>query len=454
MLAKVKHTIQQYAMAKKGDTIVIGLSGGADSVALTHILWQIAQTEAFSLKAVHVHHGIRGTEANVDAAFSRQFAESLGIPFFLHHLDVPKEAKQRGMGEEETGRLLRYEIFRNIAGIDGKIAVAHHMGDQAETLLMRLCRGTGLYGLTGIPPVRGNIIRPLLLCTRTQIEDYCKTNHLSFRQDSTNFDITYTRNRLRHQVLPLLEEVHNGSTNHLAQTASQLALENDFIEQQAKEAFTAVCMASDPITLSCHALSALHPALCMRVLRIAIAQANPTHGLHNITQKHLLAVYDLLSKQSGKTLQLPNHLSVTHSYDALIFSDKPEKKENGFCYTLTLDTTIWIPEAGLSILLSLTDKKNVEIPSDCCTIFLDYDKITEELTCRNRNAGDFITLSGGTKKLKKLWIDEKIPQHIRQQLPLIACGKEIVWIYGRQVSTTFLPDAETKRYLCIKIMEE
>lgn len=454
MLAKVKHTMQQYAMAKNGDTIVIGLSGGADSVVLTHILWQIAKIEAFSLKAVHVHHGIRGIEADADAAFSRQFAESLGIPFFLHHLDVPAEAKQRGMGEEETGRLLRYEIFRNIAGTDGKIAVAHHMGDQAETLLMRLCRGTGLYGMTGIPPVRGNIIRPLLFCTRTQIEDYCKTNHLSFRQDSTNFDITYTRNRLRHQVLPLLEEVHTGSTNHLAQTASQLALENDFMEQQAKEAFTAVCMASDDITLSCHALSALHPALCMRVLRIAIAQAKPAHGLHNITQKHLLAVYDLLTKQSGKTLQLPSHLNVTRSYDALIFSDKPEMEESSFCYPLTLDTITPIPEARLSVLLSLTDKKNAEIPSDCCTIFLDYDKITGELTCRSRNAGDFITLSGGTKKLKKLWIDEKIPQQLRQQLPLIACGKEIVWIYGRQVSTTFLPDAATKRYLCIKIMEE
>lgn len=451
MLEIVKHTMQQYDMAKKGDTIVIGLSGGADSVALTHILWQLAKTSSFSLIAVHVHHGIRGTEAERDAAFSQRFAERLGIPFVRKQLDVPTEAKRRGMGEEETGRLLRYAILQEIAGVNGKIAVAHHMGDQAETLLMRLCRGTGLDGLTGIPPIRGNIIRPLLFCTRAQIEQYCEENALTFQQDSTNFDTTYTRNRLRHQVLPLLEQVHKGSTEHLAQTAKQLALENDFIQQQAKEAFLTACIASDDMTLSCQKLSALHPALCMRVLRLAITQAN---GLHDITQTHLTAVSALLEKQSGKTIHLPHGLLVTRSYDQLIFKKQQKTPADGFCYPLSIGTTTHIKEAGFAISLMIIEKKNAKITADCCTTVLDYDKITTELTCRTRKAGDRIVLSGGTKKLKKLWIDEKLPQESRNQLPLIACGNEIVWIYNRQLSLAFLPDAKTKRYLCIKITEE
>ncbi len=451
MLKTVKHTIQKYAMLEEGTPVVIGLSGGADSIALTHILWQLAQSMQLRLTAVHVHHGIRGAQADADACFCHRFTENLGIPFVVRHVNVPYEAKQRGMGEEETGRLLRYEILQQIAGNDGKIAVAHHIGDQAETLLMRLCRGTGLDGLTGILPIRGNIIRPLLFCSRAQIEAYCKENHLDFRQDSTNFDIHYTRNRLRHQVLPLLEQVHQGSTSHLAQTAAQLALENDFMQQQAKLALQQAQLPAEETVLSCTALSALHPALCMRVLRLAIAQV---HTLHNISQTHLSAVYGLLEKQSGKTLHLPNHLCVTRSYDTLIFTAKQQKTEHKFCYPLTVGTTTQIKEAGLSISLILTDKKNAEIAADCCTTVLDYDKITEELTCRTRNAGDFIKLSGGTKKLKKLWIDEKIPYQLRQQLPLIACGNEIVWIYGRQISTAFLPDAATKRYLYMKTMEE
>ena len=167
MRKKVRNTLRQFQMVPKGARLVIGLSGGADSVALLHVLHSLQKEFAWdSLTAVHIHHGLRGAAADEDARFAESFCADLGIPCIVKHYDVRAEAKARGLGEEETGRLLRYAAFRQTAGEDGFIAVAHHRRDQAETVLMRLCRGTGLKGLAGMAPVRENICRPLLFCDR------------------------------------------------------------------------------------------------------------------------------------------------------------------------------------------------------------------------------------------------------------------------------------------------
>ena len=182
MREKVRNTLRQFQMVPKGARLVIGLSGGADSVALLHVLHSLQKEFAWdSLTAVHIHHGLRGAAADEDARFAEGFCADLGIPCIVKHYDVRAEAKARGLGEEETGRLLRYAAFRQAAGEDGCIAVAHHLMDQAETVLMRLCRGTGLKGLAGMAPVRENICRPLLFCDREEIEDYCRENGLDWR---------------------------------------------------------------------------------------------------------------------------------------------------------------------------------------------------------------------------------------------------------------------------------
>ena len=225
MLEKVRRTIAQYQMCARGDTIVIGLSGGADSVALLHVMHTLAKEGGWRLQAVHVHHGLRAVEADVDASFSAEMAQRMEIPCQVVFVDVAAEAKRRNMGTEEAGRLLRYQALEQAAGSDGKIAVAHHANDQAETLLMHLCRGSGMQGLAGMAPVRGNLLRPLLFCSRQEIEAYCLAQGLSYCLDSTNQDMGYTRNRIRHQVLPLLEEIYHGSSAHLAETEELLGVE-------------------------------------------------------------------------------------------------------------------------------------------------------------------------------------------------------------------------------------
>lgn len=458
MLEKVRKTIQKYHMLPQGAQIVVGLSGGADSVALCHILHILAKQYDWQLLAVHVHHGLRGTEADEDATFVQNFAASYDIPCQIRAIPVRQMAEQWGKGLEETGRILRYEIFTELAGENGKIAVAHHANDQAETLLMRLCRGTGLQGMQGMLPVRDQVIRPLLFCSRAEIEAYCQSMGLSYRIDSTNQDTVYARNHMRHAVLPLLEKMYAGSTQHLAEAASRFAEENAYMQQQAEIALTQSCVQSVPYTLSCTCLTRLHPALRRRVLRLAVQQAQG--DLHNLYQSHIQAMEELLYKQSGKVVQITGGLWVKRIQDTLVFEKEAKSDPLPYAYPLQLGQTIWAEAAGCWVRLWTEDVKNaknvenIDFTQDDCTKAFDYDKITQALYCRNRRAGDTITLSGGTKKMKKLWIDEKRPVNQRATIPLIACGTEIVWIYGGQVSAKFAPTADTKTYLWIEIKKE
>ena len=217
----------------------------------------------------------------------------MGIPCIVKHYDVRAEAKARGLGEEETGRLLRYAAFRQTAGEDGFIAVAHHRRDQAETVLMRLCRGTGLKGLAGMAPVRENICRPLLFCDREEIEDYCRENRLEWREDATNREEAYTRNKLRLRVLPILEEINPQAVAHIAKTASLLAEEEDFLEQQTALYWKEVQLPSLPeeVSLSIEGLNALHPAMRRRILRQAVGQFQKK----DISAKQLVAKAPVMS---------------------------------------------------------------------------------------------------------------------------------------------------------------
>ena len=461
MLEKVRKTIQKYHMLPQGAQIVIGLSGGADSVALCHILHTLAKQYAWQLLAVHVHHGLREAEADEDAAFAQNFAQQYDIPCQIRHVPVRQMAAQWGKGLEETGRILRYEIFSELAGTDGKIAVAHHANDQAETLLMRLCRGTGLQGMQGMLPTRENVVRPLLFCSRAEIETYCQTMGLCYRTDSTNQDTVYARNHMRHEVLPLLEKMYAGSTQHLAEAASRFAEENAYMQQEAENAFAKVCIDQSPLTLSCTALIQLHPAIRRRVLRFAVQQAKG--DLHNLYQSHIQAMEELLYKQSGKQVQITGGFCVRRIQDTLLLEKQTDRcKTNNtetllYAYPLAVGETIHAEAAGCKIRLWTSHAQNTDFVQDDCTKAFDYDKITQSLYslyCRNRRPGDIITVSGGTKKIKKLWIDEKRPLNQREKIPLIACGAQIVWIYGGQVSKKFTPTADTKTYLWIEIKKE
>ena len=353
------------------------------------------------------------------------------------------EAKKRKLGEEETGRLLRYEVFREIAGDDGFVAVAHHQKDQAETILMRLCRGTGLTGLVGMSPVRGNICRPLLFCSRGEIEEYCRENDLNWREDATNQEERYTRNKLRLKVLPILAEINPKAVAHISETAELLALEEDFLEQQAAACYADVKLDGAEVALDRQKLLELHPAMRKRVLRKAMAEFLSA----DVSQVQIEALEDLLQKETGKSRDFLEGIHAENRYDALVLSLKQEKAE-GYCHALPLCETTEIHEGGISVTIWLSETyKGISDDTKC----FDYEKINGELSCCTRKTGDFIALKNGRKKIKDLFIDEKVPRTERDTFPLIAIGEEVLWAVGLRVSEKHQPDESTKKYLYIRI---
>lgn len=458
MRKKVRAQIEQNHMFPKGARIIVGVSGGTDSVALLHLLKGWREEMNWSLTAVHVHHGLRGEAADGDQAFVESLCAAWDIPCRVFRYDAAAEAEKRGMGEEETGRLLRYAAFRKTAGEHGRIAVAHHMNDQAETLLMRLCRGTGLKGLAGMRPVRGNICRPLLACTRAEIERYCAAEGLSFREDATNQELKYTRNRLRHRVLPLLEEINPQAAAHIARTAALLAEDEDYLEQQAAVLYTALerPSAGREISLEREGLRRAHPALRRRVLRMALGEFVSA----DISHVQAAALEELLEKPSGRSRSLLHGIRAENRYDVLTISQGDAETPEPFCYALPPEREIRIPETGTVVTVRLGNGKNAEICGGGCTVVFDYDKIlqrfscTDGLACRTRRAGDFIRLKNGRKKLKDLFIDEKIPRERRECWPLTAIGDEILWAPGLRVSAGYTADGRTTRWLSIQIRRD
>lgn len=445
MRKRVQRTLRQFHMLPYGARVVVGLSGGMDSVALLHVLHTLGEEFAWEITAVHIHHGLRGEAADADARFAEDFCAALGIPCIVRHYDVRAEARAMKRGEEETGRLLRYAVFREVAGEGGRIAVAHHQRDQAETVLMRLCRGTGLRGLSGMSPVRENICRPLLFCTREEIEAYCRENGLSWREDATNFEESHTRNRIRLRLLPLLAEIHPQAEAHIAKTASLLAEDEDFLEQQAAALWETVRLPapSDTVALSAEGLRALHPAMRRRILRRAIEQFQRK----DISERQLAALMDLLQKESGKRLDFPAGLGAELQYGVLLLR-RAKAEPQGFSYALPLGKETPIPEAGISVLVT-TEEKNIEISAEICTNVFDYDKIEHTLFCRTRRSGDTIPLANGRKKIKELFIDEKIPRAERARYPLFTAGDTVIWVPG--LRQAFVADAQTNQRVWIQI---
>lgn len=455
LLQKAREAIEKFQMLERGDSVVVGVSGGADSVALLHVLYTLQKEYDLKLKIVHVHHGLRGAEADRDLAFVKQLGQTWQIPFKEYHFDVKAEAVKQGVGEEEAGRKLRYASFYEEAA-GGKVAVAHNRNDQAETVLMRICRGAGLTGLTGIAPVRGTIIRPLLFCSRKEIEAYCQKEGLDFCEDKTNGLQIYTRNKIRLGLLPWMEkEINVGAVEHIARSAQLLAEEKDFLEGLAEEAL-ADCLVfhqEGQVSLKKDALQKCHPALRRRVLRRAFRLVK--QDIRDLSFVHMQQVEELLDKETGKRISLAQGLGAEIQYENLhLFFNKTEKV-GGYCYELSFKKTIFIKEADKYVRLSCNAEKKEGIPFPVCTKVFDYDKIKKTLCCRTRQQGDHLSIgSGHEKKLKDFMIDEKIPRKEREQIPLIACGEEILWVVGYRTAEKFSADETTKNILSIQIWEE
>ena len=463
MLQKVTDFILEQRMISTGDKVIVGLSGGADSVALLHILKELRDCFDLELYAAHVNHGLRGQDANEDAAFAEDLCRNWGIPFFLKNADIPQMSRKMHMTEEEAGRKVRYDFFHEVMHkVKGnKIATAHHKNDQAETILHNIIRGTGTQGLSGIKPIRdGYIIRPLLIVSRQEIKDYIRHHSLAYREDATNADSTYTRNRIRNCLIPILARDFNPDIVERLFTMGNIIREDDeFISCCCKKVYEELCKAeAGQITVQLDKFNALNTAIKKRLVRMAVSDLKG--DLDGIGHNHVNAVVSLADRaRTGTKTVLPasrNDCSAVEaevSYDKLIFrKNNNDQTAIFFDKPLPIPGQVHVEELGLTVTAEKWDrKKGLHFSSQC--IYIDEDAVKGSLRLRQRINGDRFRPLGmnGSKKLKDYFIDLKVPRGERDKVPLLVDEKNIIWVVGFQISQDYRITVSTKNILKISV---
>ncbi|MDR1530773.1 MAG: tRNA lysidine(34) synthetase TilS [Clostridiales bacterium] len=462
MLNKVISTIEKYKLLAPGDRVLVGLSGGADSAALFCVLGQLRERCGISLAAAHINHMLRGDEADGDEAFVRELCARAGIPCEIYRVNVRETAERKGMSLEEAGRLIRYEAFEDASKKLRcvKTAVAHHMNDNAETIIMRILRGTGTSGLCGIRPntalsVGGQIIRPFIEVTRREIEAFCATNNIAYRADSSNTDDAYRRNRVRKIIAGLEAECGGAVVKNICKMAIIINEENEFLEGLAQSAYEN-CLVSEPpgeIMLDRERLEALPNVIKHRVARIALGRLSA--GRRDISKEHIDNALALLQKSTGKSINMPLGISAQRIYGALRFK-RGEAQDQSESLVLTADKPAEWGQSGKWAMWSFEKKEFFNV--NTYTKEFDYDKINGKgpLTLRAKCPGDriYIKKIGGHKKISDYFTDEKIPRQERC-IPLVAVGGDVLWILDRRglCSDEYLADENTVKKIYVHVWE-
>ena len=452
-LKKVRNYILDNNLVNYGDNVVLGVSGGADSVALLFVMDSLKNEFNLNLKVVHINHGLR-KEASSEAEYVRTLAKQKNIPFTLFEYDVKKLAKENGLGTEEMGRKLRYEAFdKALSDMGGKgvICVAHNENDCAETMLFNLFRGTGLKGLGGISPRRGNVIRPLLCVSRDEIEDYLAMLDVKYCTDQSNLTDEYTRNRIRNRIIPLVRQmVCDEAVPHMAEAASQLREAYGFTDRFAEHSFNDCLIKKeyDTVTLDITKLLGYDVYIQKLLVKRMIDSLVPMNK--DITHVHIESVLQLLTKQGSHSVNVPYGIRFITSYGLLsAYKEKDNEKHIIEPTELIVDGTTFC-DGKKAFETRVFDKPKDFIPSpNQYTKWFDYDKIKQSLSIRTRQSGDCICVNsnGGTKKLKDYFIDEKIPVNERDKIILIAFDKEVVWVVGYRISEACKVTEKTEKIL-------
>ncbi|CAI2718416.1 tRNA lysidine(34) synthetase TilS [Nitrospina watsonii] len=471
LFKKIQTTVFQHHMIDAGDQLVAAVSGGADSMAMLHLLQRLRQPLDFKITVAHLNHSTRGADSDADADFVAETCEHLNIPVVVGRRNVPEETKQSGMSFQETARTLRSQFLESVrvkTGAD-KIALAHSADDQAETVLMNLLRGGGPRGLGGMRPVRGNLIRPLIDATRVEIESFLEQERLDCREDASNRDTRYLRNRIRHQLLPYLQKEFNPQIlTNLRQTARILQWEEECLNREAEEWFERMGRVELPdhqVILDCEALLTLHPALRARLVRLAFEKGRG--HLRRVTFDHILSVLELVENDKrGKIISLPgdwaaereaNSLKITKISEAkssILMEDNPLSGEG---LALRIPGTTPVASLGIWFEAEVKEGRQVDVRHpEPGQAFLDFDQTGNSLRVRFWRPGDRFQPLGmqGTRKLKDYFKDRKIPRAQRKGMTVLTTAADhIIWIVEGPISDRFKISPQTRNTLNIRVLK-
>ena len=451
----VLQTIKEHELIQAGDKVVLGLSGGPDSLCLLDILAKLQPKLKFKLYAVHVNHKIRGEEADADMNAVIEMCKDLLVPITVKVADIPAMAKEAGIGEEEAGRKVRYATFEAKAkqlktqfpDANVKIAVAHNKDDQAETVLMRILRGTGVHGLAAMEYIREDgLIRPLLDVARSDIEEYCQQNGLEPRIDSTNQDLQIIRNRLRLRLIPVLEREFNPNLKEGLVRLAESAREDDsFIYSEARTFLPKMNLANDWDCMPRTQLVNMNPAVAKRVIKLMFERAGMKQ---DFTAVHINNLLEAAKKDGPATIEFADGYKAILEYDNVYFKGpnskpvaKPPKR-----WTVTCKV---IPIEELPPLRALG--------KDACALdALKVLALESDVYIRTRRSGDKIKPLGmsGSKKLTDYLSDRKVPQEKRDRIKLLCCRHQVLWVEGYTVSDLCKVDGDTDFVLVTRIQEE
>jgi tRNA(Ile)-lysidine synthase len=453
LCSRIRETIRKHSMLKGGETVLLGLSGGPDSVSLLTLLNDLKNEFGLIIHAVYVDHNLRPEETPAEIAFCRKLCEKMQVDFRVKSVDVLARVKKHGLNKQQAARDLRYLAFSEAGDETGadRIALAHNADDQTETILMRIVRGTGPAGLSGIPPKRGRIIRPLIEAERREIEAFLESRGIHYMVDSSNLRTDYVRNRMRLMLMPELKKLNPNLVRSVVKTVSILQEEERYLETiVTKTLMKMISRKRDRrIELFLAPMEAMDIVILRRVLRRAIED---TEGIRGTGFVHIEDIIRLIKEgKSGARLYLPKNVRVIRDYSILVItSEEPGRIAS---YELQVPGEAVIAGAGLVIKASFVE--NSADPGDGkASVLLDADKMNFPLEVRPRLPGDhFFPLGfGKKKKLQDFFVDLKVPRDERDSIPLVISGDEIVWVAGYRADERFRISGNTKKFLRLVIL--
>lgn len=455
MYKKIKTFIQDNQMIEEGMCILAGVSGGGDSMSMLSFLKKYQTERKFGLFVVHVHHGIRGSEADRDREIVEEICKKWKIPYKCYYYDVPFLAKKWKIGLEEAGRIVRKKAFeeekKRFEKENIKIALAHNQDDLTETILHNLCRGSGIRGLSSMRPVSGEIIRPVLCLKREEIDNYLKENNIQYVTDSTNLTDDYTRNKIRHRVLPVLEKnINSKACAHIAEASRLLAMAEDYFTEVSRKVLEKCVKTEEGILFEQWFWEEKEI-----IQRYAIMEAfcSLSGKRKDFQAVHVETMLELFGNRVGSRASLPYGLQGIRKYEGVLLAVKekiPESVTWKGVWKLTPGEELVCPLGKFQT--KIFPFKGQKIPEKTYTKWLNYDRIKDDLYVRTRRPGDFFSIDekGSRKKISRCMIDEKIPQKDRDEIPLLVWGEEVLWMIGGRINERYKVTQNTEYVLEVK----